>query len=64
MFKYILLIEEFSILIPISLKYVFEHPVDNKATLIQIMAWRWTDDKALCEPMLAYFADVLSASMS
>ena len=54
MFKCILLIEEFSILIPISLKYVFEHPIDNKATLIQIMAWRWTDDKALSEPMLAF----------
>ena len=44
--------ENCCILIPISLKYVFKGPVNNDAALVQIMAWRWTGDKPLSEPMM------------
>ena len=32
-------------------------PIDNKSALVQVMAWRGTGDKPLCEPMLTQFAD-------
>ena len=32
-------------------------PIDNKPTLVQIMAWRRTGDKPLHEPIMAQFAD-------
>ena len=40
----------------ISLKFVPRSPIDNKSALVQMMAWRWTDDKPLPEPMLTLFA--------
>ena len=36
----------------ISLKYVPWGPIDDMSALVQIMAWRHTGDKPLCEPML------------
>ena len=51
--KCILVNEKFSILIKISLK----GPIDNKAALVQIMAWRRTGDKPLPEPTLTQFND-------
>ena len=53
-FKCIFFNEKFCISIWISLKFVPEGPID-KSALIQIMAWRWTGDKPLPEPILAQF---------
>ena len=39
------------ILIDISLKCVFNCPVNTKSTLVQIMAWCQTEDRPLSEPM-------------
>ena len=44
--------EKFCISIQISLRYIGKSPTDNKAALVQVMAWRWTGDKPLSEPML------------
>ena len=52
-----LLNEKFCILIRISQKFVPRGPVDNKWALVQVMAWRWTGDKPLPEPMLMQFTD-------
>ena len=49
-FKYISMNEKFCILIKFSL-------IDNKAALVQVMAWRWTGDKSLPKPMLIQFLD-------
>ena len=41
--------------------------IDNKSTLVQVMAWRRTGDKLLPEPMLTQFTDAYmshTASMS
>ena len=44
-------------MIQISLKFVPEGPIDNKAVLVQVMAWRRTGDKPLSELMLTQFTD-------
>ena len=49
--------EKFIISIRISLKFVPKSPIDNKAALVQVMAWRQTGDKSLPEPMLTQFTD-------
>ena len=49
--------ENSCILIEISLKFVPKGPVDNKAELIQVMAWCRSRDKLIPEPMLTTFAD-------
>ena len=36
----------------ISLKFVPKGPINNIPSLFQIMAWRWTGDKPLSEPMM------------
>ena len=41
----------------ISLKYVTWCVIDNILTFVQIMAWRWTGDKPLSEPVMAKFSD-------
>ena len=56
-FKCIFLNENDRILIRISLKFVPRNPIDNKPALVQVMAWRPTDDKPLSEPMLTQFTD-------
>ena len=55
--RYIFLNENDRILIGISLKFVPRSPIDNKSTLVQVMAWRRTGDKPLPEPMLTQLAD-------
>ena len=40
--------------IQMSLKFVPGSPIDNKPSLVQVMAWRRTGDKPLPEPMMAY----------
>ena len=56
-FKCIFLNENDWIPIQISLKFVPRNPIDNKAALVQVMAWRRTGDKPLPEPMMAHFTD-------
>ena len=56
-FKCIFMNEKFCISIRISLKFVPNGPIDNKLPLVQVMAWHWTDDKPLPEPMMAQFTD-------
>ena len=48
---------EFCILTKISLKFVPKTSIDNKAALVQVMAWRRVGDKPLPEPMLIQFTD-------
>ena len=49
--------ENHRIPIQISLKYIPMSPIDNKAALVQVMAWRRTGDKPLSEPMMTRFSD-------
>ena len=52
---------EISISICISTKFVPKGPIDNKAVLVQVMAWRCTGNKPLPEPMLTQFTDTYTA---
>ena len=55
-FKYLFMNEKnFYFLIP--LKFAPKALTDNKSTLVLVMAWRWTGDKPLPEPMLTQFPD-------
>ena len=56
-FKCIFVNEKFWILIQISLNFVPRGPIDDMWALVQVMAWRWTGDKSLPEPMLTQFTD-------
>ena len=49
--------EMFCILIPISLNFVPKVPIDNKSTLVEVMAWRRTGAKPLPQPMPSQFTD-------
>ena len=51
-FKSIFLNQNVWILIKISLKFVHKGPIDYILVLVQIMAWRRSDDKPLSEIML------------
>ena len=52
-FKRIFINKNYSILILISLKFAPNGVIDNKATLVQVMAWRRKGDKPLPDPMLS-----------
>ena len=56
-FKCNFLNENVSIPIKISLKFVPKGPINNIPALVQIMDWRRTGDKPLCEPMMTQFND-------
>ena len=56
-FKYIFLNENIWISNRIPLKYVPWGLIDNMSALVQIMAWRYSGDKPLSEPMLTQFTD-------
>ena len=56
-FKCIFLNENDRISIQISLKLVPKSPIDNKAALVQVMAWRRTGDKPLPEPTMTQITD-------
>ena len=56
-FNHIFLNENVWISIKISLKFVLKGPIDNKPTLVQVMAWHRPGDKPLLEPMLTQFID-------
>ena len=66
-FKYILLNDIVSIPNEILLKCVPDSLIDNKSTLVQVVACHLTGDKPLLEPMLTKIYDALwcySAPMS
>ena len=44
--------------IRVSLEFISRSPIDNKLALVQVMAWSWTGNKPLPEPMLTQFTDV------
>ena len=48
-------------LIQIALKSVPRNLIDSKPALFQVMAWHWTSDKPLTEPMLAQFTNIYVA---
>ena len=39
------------------LKFVPKSPIDNRPSLVLVMAWRWTGDKSLRQLMLTQFTD-------
>ena len=56
-FKWNFFNENGRIMIQISLKFVPKNPIDNKPALLQLIAWRWTSDKPLPEPMINLFTN-------
>ena len=38
-------------------KFIPKGPIDNKAALMQVMAWHQANDKPLPKPMLTQFTD-------
>ena len=56
-FKWIFVNEKFCISIHILLKFVPLGSIDYKSSLFQVLAWPWTGDKSLPEPMLIQFTD-------
>ena len=56
-FKCIFVGENIPISIQISLKFVPRGSIDNKAALVQVMAWCQTGDKPLSEPVMTQFID-------
>ena len=55
--KCVFMNEKLYILIQISLKFFGKGQIDNESALVQVMAWHWTGDKPLTEPMLTWFTD-------
>ena len=51
-FKCIILNENEWILIKMSMKFVPKGPINNIAALIQVMAWCWSGNKPLSQPMV------------
>ena len=49
--------EKFCVFIRISLKFLPKQPIGNKEALVQVIAWHWTDNKPLPEPVLTQFTD-------
>ena len=56
-FKWFFLKENGRILFQISLKFVPRSPIEHKPALVQVMAWRWTGNKPLPEPMMTQFTN-------
>ena len=54
-FNLSLFLEDYRILIQISLQFVSSDLINNNPSLVQIMAWRRTGAKPLSEPMMALF---------
>ena len=59
-FKCIFLMGKFVSLIQISLLFVSVVPIDNKSSLLQVMAWHPTGAKPLPEAMLTKFNSMTS----
>ena len=45
------------IMINISLKFISNGPVNEKAALIDVITWHWTGDKPLPKPMMIQFTE-------
>ena len=60
-FKCIFLNEDVWILFKISLKFVLESSIDNKSSLVQVMAWCQAGAKPLPDPMMAQFNNICVA---
>ena len=56
-FKWIFFNENGKIPIQTSLKFASRSPIDNKPSLVQVMAWRQTGDKPLHESVRTQFTD-------
>ena len=57
-FKHVFLNENDRIRIPISLNlFPGVQFIWQKSALVQVMAWRWTGDKPLFEPVLSQFTN-------
>ena len=56
-FNYIFMNEKFCVVIPISLEFVPQGPIDKMSSLVQVMAWRRTGDKPFPESNQTQFAD-------
>ena len=56
-FKRMFLNKNYRIPIQISRTFIPRVPIDNKPSLVQVMAWRRTGDKPLPEPLLTQFPD-------
>ena len=56
-FNSVVLSENCSILIQISLKYVPKGPINNKLAWVRIMHWSRSEDKPLSQPRIAWFGD-------
>ena len=51
--------EMFVFLIQVSLRFVHQGQADNKAALVQVMAWRLFGAKPLPEPVMITFYDAI-----
>ena len=60
-FKYIFLTEYLYILIQISLKFIRKSLIDNKSSLVQVMAWCQTGKKQWHDQMFNMFYDMYNA---
>ena len=63
-FKCIFLNENIQILIKISVEFVPKDPINNIASLVQIMAWHQPSNKPLSEQMIVYWCIYASLSLS
>ena len=57
-FQCIFLKEKFCVLSQVPLKFIPKDQVDNKSSLVQVMAWCQKGTKPLSEPMMTLFTDL------
>ena len=56
-FKYTFVKHKWFFLIEIALDFVSNEAINNEIALVLIMAWCWSGDKPLYDPMMIYFVD-------
>ena len=56
-FQTLFMNENVRVFIQISLKFVPKGPIDDKSSLVQVMAWPRSSNKQLPEPVKAQFSD-------
>ena len=56
-FKCTFVSENLHILIKISLKFVLKGPIDDKSSLVKVMAWCWISTKPLPGTMMSQLTD-------
>ena len=57
--KRTMLNENHYVSIQIALNFISRGPVDNKSTLVQVMAWRRSGDKPLPKPMMTQYHAII-----